>query len=119
MRPDPKPEKRYRASKREWEDMHRAFRGVPCRACGRRPFESLHHVYPRGQGGDDVVVNLFPVCGSGTTGCHGLIESHDRVTRARVRANLNDANRLYLTYKLGHGAQAWLDSQYPELEVAA
>ncbi len=115
MAADPKPAKRYRASKREWGDIHLAFKGSKCRVCGEASFDSLHHIYPRGQGGDDVVVNLAPCCGSGTTGCHGLLEAHDPQARARLRAGLTDGNRWYLTWKLGNAAQAWLDSQYPEL----
>lgn len=42
---------------------------------------SAHHRRPRGMGGSrrddtDTPVNLLAVCGSGTTGCHGYIESH-------------------------------------------
>jgi hypothetical protein len=49
-----------------------------CRVCGR-PGVSLHHILSRGLGGDDVEENLAWLCGSGTTGCHGLIEAHDPV----------------------------------------
>lgn len=108
---DPKPRKRYRASKKEWEDMHAAFRGSPCRICGE-PFQSLHHIFPRGKGGDDVIVNLAPLCGSGTTGCHGRIEARDAKAREALRANLTEANRWYLTYKLGLKAEGWLDRNY-------
>lgn len=39
---------------------------------------SLHHIHrhPR----DDVEANLVMLCGDGTTGCHGLIESRDLTT---------------------------------------
>lgn len=117
MASDPKPQKRYRADSREWKDIHRAFRGSTCRLCPK-PFESLHHIYPRGQGGDDVIVNLAPVCGSGTTGCHGRLEARDPATRAAMRDALTDANRWYLTWKLGHGAEAWLDRAYPAAVAA-
>lgn len=118
MKPDPKPPKRYRATKKEWEDMRLAFRGAGCRVCGK-PWESLHHIVRRSQGGDDVLVNLAPLCGSGTTGCHGRLEARDPAARAALRANLTDANRWYITYKFGHGSEAWLDRAYPELGVAA
>lgn len=94
--------------------MRLAFRGATCRLCPK-PYESLHHIYPRGQGGDDVLVNLAPVCGSGTTGCHGRLEARDREARAALRDSLTLANRLYLTYKLGLRAEAWLDRNLPEL----
>lgn len=43
--------------------------------CGSTEPLSLHHVlkHPR----DDLEGNLAMLCGSGTTGCHGLIEAHD------------------------------------------
>lgn len=42
---------------------------------------SLHHRRPRGMGGSkradtDLAGNLITLCGSGTTGCHGWVESH-------------------------------------------
>lgn len=42
---------------------------------------SVHHRKPRGMGGTvDIKINsasnLMAVCGSGTTGCHGWLESH-------------------------------------------
>lgn len=59
-----------------------------CAMCGRplrreaRGFEwSAHHIQPRGMGGSkDPVIgsasNGVLLCGSGTTGCHGHVESH-------------------------------------------
>ncbi len=41
-----------------------------CAACGG-PASNAHHVLPKGRGGDDLYANLIPLCGSGTTGCHG------------------------------------------------
>lgn len=42
---------------------------------------SLHHRRPRGSGGTslkwvNLPANLILLCGSGTTGCHGWVESH-------------------------------------------
>ncbi len=73
--PDPKPEPRVRASQGEWSGIHEFFAHAPCVHCGMA-HRSLHHILPRSQGGDDVIVNLAPLCGSGTTGCHGLLEGH-------------------------------------------
>lgn len=56
-----------------------------CEKCGVSLSESfyysLHHRTPRGMGGSREVrlnmpSNLVAVCGSGTTGCHGWIESN-------------------------------------------
>jgi hypothetical protein len=50
------------------------------------PYLSLHHVrkHPR----DDVEANLVMLCGSGTTGHHGLIEAHDADTKRRLNEYL-------------------------------
>lgn len=116
----PKPHKRYRGTAKEWADIRAAFSAATCYVCGGR-WESLHHVYPRGQGGDDVIVNLVPLCGSGTTGCHGLVEARDPQARATLGAKLSDAHRWYVRYKLGEEqGDAWLERHYPPiLERAA
>ena len=54
--------------------------GYRCRRC-RQPAESIHHRLPRSRGGDDSPLNLVALCGSGTTGCHGLIEAHPEWAR--------------------------------------
>lgn len=55
-----------------------------CVRCGTYvgPFGdySIHHRRPRGMGGTkrpetDLPANLLTLCGSGTTGCHGQVES--------------------------------------------
>ena len=62
---------------------HRAERmGWPlCERCGRAPGTNAHHRRPRGAGGTkrpdtNLPSNLLWLCGSGTTGCHGWVESH-------------------------------------------
>ena len=56
-----------------------------CERCGNllgmNMFYSIHHRIPRGMGGSDraelnLPSNLMALCGSGTTGCHGWIESN-------------------------------------------
>lgn len=52
-----------------------------CERCGRAPGTNLHHRRPRGAGGSkdpatNLPSNLLWLCGSGTTGCHGWIESN-------------------------------------------
>lgn len=57
-----------------------------CESCGvmvgeRRGVDySIHHRRPRGMGGtrwfgSNLPSNLLVLCGSGTTGCHGLVET--------------------------------------------
>lgn len=46
---------------------------------------SVHHRQPRGMGGSrkvhvNAAANLLLLCGSGTTGCHGWVESNRRVS---------------------------------------
>lgn len=54
-----------------------------CERCGTREaqFWSMHHRRPRGMGGSknkalNEPSNILLLCGSGTTGCHGWVESH-------------------------------------------
>lgn len=55
-----------------------------CEYCGSNNFSfgvSIHHRKPRGMGGTkkketNDPTNLLLLCGSGTTGCHGWIESN-------------------------------------------
>lgn len=58
--------------------------GDHCRRCGidwpSAGYQfSRHHRIPRGAGGSALVdraSNVITLCGSGTTGCHGWVESH-------------------------------------------
>ncbi|MER7014528.1 HNH endonuclease signature motif containing protein [Saccharopolyspora sp. NPDC000359] len=62
---------------------HRAERhGWPlCERCGVALGTNVHHRRPRGAGGSkdpatNTPSNLLLLCGSGTTGCHGWVESN-------------------------------------------
>lgn len=110
----PKPPRRYRASKTEWIEFHEWRSEQRCWVCGARA-TNTHHILPRSQGGDDRLENFAPLCGSGTTGCHGLIEARDREARAKLRRALTPANIAYLDRKVGPW---WLERHYP-LVVAA
>jgi hypothetical protein len=57
--------------------------GQSCERCGSKQnqFWSMHHRRPRGMGGTkrtdtNRASNILLLCGSGTTGCHGWVESH-------------------------------------------
>lgn len=66
-----------------------------CARCGRHVVHlergiawSIHHRRPRGAGGTSLAwvneaANQVIACGSGTTGCHGWIESNRREARAQ------------------------------------
>jgi hypothetical protein len=46
-----------------------------CLCCGIRLVESMHEEPPRSTGTIPSRTTSIPLCGSGTTGCHGLIQS--------------------------------------------
>lgn len=52
-----------------------------CVRCGRRA-DSWQHRVPEGQGGPDDAFNCVPLCGSGTTGCHGWVEHNRQEARS-------------------------------------
>lgn len=74
-----------------------------CVVCGLHG-GTCHHVLPRSERGDDVDANGVTLCGSGTTGCHGLVEARDPAARAAVgKYVLRDRSDTieYLDGKLG------------------
>lgn len=116
MTPAPKPRKRYVARRGEWIEYRLALLGGPCLICPNTS-ETLHHVVPKSVGGDDVPENLIPLCGSGTTGCHGRVEGRTGGARERVREELPQRVFAYVLLKKGAG---WLDRHYPSSgQVAA
>jgi hypothetical protein len=55
--------------------------GRTCLACGTRDRPTLQHILPRGAGGTSRPLDprlAVVLCGSGTTGCHGLVEHEGR-----------------------------------------
>lgn len=79
-----------------------------CVVCGE-PGSNAHHVYFKGQGGEDVLENGVMLCGTGTMGCHGLMTNMDEETREAIGAYIvrsrPDTLR-YLTRTLGGGGMA-------------
>lgn len=43
-----------------------------CEICGQRA-NNAHHRRNKSQGGQDALTNLLMLCGSGSTGCHGMV----------------------------------------------
>jgi hypothetical protein len=70
--------------------------------CGETGHLSLHHISNKPR--DDVEANLVMVCGSGTTGCHGLIEARDSSKRAELALYLRERRP---------DALAYLDETFP------
>ena len=113
---DPKPAKRIVDG--DAGRIKIAFEGR-CRCCGRAWSLNRAHLVARGQGGDDVDDNIVPLCGSGTTGCHGALTAHTRdwrIVAARLRENLTPAEVAYCVEKK---SQDWLDRTYPERRMLA
>lgn len=110
--PDPKPEPRIRQA----GGVLPALLADPeCAACGRQA-HNAHHVLPKGSPwhGDDVAENGIPLCGSGTTGCHGAEHGSPYVDGDGYRWTVEEVKRaiglailgrpktlLYLERKLG------------------
>lgn len=46
-----------------------------------RPATNWHERLPRGRGGPRDPFNAVPLCGSGTTGCHGYVTEHPEWAR--------------------------------------
>lgn len=103
MPPDPKPAGRVRDPEL-MRVLH--LRWQECVLCyGTRYTKgqlSLHHIsnHPR----DDVEANLVMLCGSGTTGCHGLITANDLDARRELAVYLRERRPDALEY---------LDERFP------
>ena len=117
VRPYPKSEqtsarrdpKRTRPSDRRMREMRDAKQG-PCRLCGSPEPNSLHHVIPRSAGlGAWSESNLTPLCGTGTTGCHGLIEARNPAACKSLASRLTDAEYAYVVHHMGEG---WIERRY-------
>lgn len=64
---------------RDTRDLLAQRSGGACELCGQAA-TNAHHRAPRGMGGTTRNIHtvewLLHICGSGTTGCHGWIETH-------------------------------------------
>lgn len=99
---------RHVADATEWAKIRDAKLGrcLVCRWLGveQTLASSLHHVVSKSLGGDDCEDNCVPVCGSGVTGHHGLLEAHDEVTCQAFAAAVqqyDDAAYAYAVSTLG------------------
>lgn len=88
------------ATREEWAEIVAAKQGV-CRLCGRGHYRiTYHHLVPRSLGGDDVADNIVPLCGSGTTGCHGEVEARRPIALKLLLGALSDAEYAYCKEKM-------------------
>lgn len=96
-----------------------------CRACGYRGLSHISraHLVPKGQRGDDVDANIVPLCGGGTTGCHGSLTDHHpasypslyagrdwKFVASALRGRLTEEEESYVIRKKGLD---WLNKHYP------
>ncbi len=110
--PDPKPPARIVDRKAFARFYDQA--ALACQICGDNGTAyglSIHHLLPRGQGGDDMPSNFALLCGHGTAGCHGDVEAHRNGARSRLRESMTQEQIAYLVAKRGW---AWVDRFYPE-----
>jgi len=106
-----------KADKAGWERIREEkINGRSCRVCVAFLAATAHHLVPRSLGGDDVEDNLVGLCGSGTTGCHGLVEARDPWACSLLGLRLTDAERAYVIEKK---SAAWLERYYGVREEAA
>lgn len=122
MAADPKPRARFVANPRQWAKLRRDLIGstyAKCAGCGEffaAARLSLHHLIPRSLGGDDLAQNLVPLCGTGTTGCHGEFETRGKGwldVAAGIRAWLA-ARPLAVAYVTEKKGDSFLNRYYPE-----
>jgi hypothetical protein len=111
---DPKPAKRVKADPNEWQRL-RAEKIALCRVCAEKIGSTLHHLVPKSLGGGDVAENLVPLCGSGTMGCHGLVEAHNMWACDLLGRRLTEAERRYVVDTKG---AYYLESRYGVKEAA-
>jgi len=116
--PDPKPERRHKASKKERERISLAMRYATCVGCGLPDRIHLHHVAFRGaDGGDDILENICPLCLT----CHDRF--HARAARwelvaAAVRKYVMDRESRYRYVRKTMGQEKF-DRRYPALPMRA
>lgn len=72
---------RVKASPARWREIRDRKLG-PCLVCTHLGVEqgapsTLHHVVAKSLGGSDTESNCVPLCGTGTSGCHGRVEAHE------------------------------------------
>jgi hypothetical protein len=66
-----------------------------CEICGVAAATNFHHRKNRSQLGGNNIANALHLCGSGTTGCHGMVTEHPRDAYTygwSVRSGFNPAD---------------------------
>lgn len=111
---DPKSPKRYKATPKEWAEIVDHFADDWCWVCSGS-WDELHHLLARSHSGDDVTVNLVPVCRA----CHMRIEARESDARSQIRLALLPSHYAYLRHKLGEQVEGWIERNYPVADAPA
>jgi HNH endonuclease len=111
MTPDPKPRKRVKATREEWQVLrwHKLMQG--CRICGIRDRAEFHHLVGRDLGGDDVSDNLVPLCPIH----HKQVEERQMVACSVLRDRLRGEE---IAYVVGRKGEDFLSRYYPLISPA-
>lgn len=83
------------------------LRSCGCVACGWQVGGNVHHVLPKGKGGDDVDGNLLVLCGTGTSGCHGA--HHGNPYETPVKWHRDEDGSFYEQYTIERRDREWVD----------
>ena len=108
--PPKKPRRTSASRARIAEIRAKKVDGQPCRVCGRLERVTAHHLIPRSLGGIWTESNIVPLCGSGTTGCHGDVEARHADACAKLRLSLDDSEYSFIVSRAGEG---FLDRYLP------
>jgi hypothetical protein len=87
VQPDPRPAKRFKASKKEWAAIHEYFRGRPVLGTDEiynpdEEFHCLHHIaFKKADSGDDVIENLAPLLTADHDTFHGRATGWEKTAR--------------------------------------
>jgi hypothetical protein len=100
--PDPRPQRRHKASQSETAALKAHFAHATCVSCGLA-YQHRHHIaFRKADSGDDIPVNIAPLC----LQCHDLFHSRapgwERVAAAiRQYVLVDNDRRRYAEEKLG------------------
>jgi len=84
---------------------------------------SVHHRHPRKMGGSrradlHLPANLIVLCGSGTTGCHGWVESNRNKAREEGYLIFAIDNAMDIPFTDIHGIRWFIDNEGGKRELA-
>lgn len=96
--PDPKPERRERPARRRRDIARQGVLGECWGGCGKAG-ANRHHLIPKDFEirGPDEDWNLIPLCGTGTSRCHGAFHGNPYVDESGTRHTTDSVGRAIAT----------------------